>query len=131
MRVIKFRAWDKQQKKMIYFIFKYESCQTRLEFVSEDGEMIEDYDELMQFTGLCDCNGREIYEGDLLNGEIMPSLVKFGILEMNYDDVMDNISGFYAENLYTGNKRSLAGWITMKVIGNIYENPELVKGNEH
>ena len=67
MREIKFRAWDKKQKIMRdwHWITKKE-----FPFMPIDGNLLnsDDY-ELMQYTGLHDNNGVEIYEGDILQYE--------------------------------------------------------------
>jgi len=59
MRVIKFRAWSKGDKVMINYV----NSQTLDHGVLKDPD--DDYI-FMQFTGLHDCKGKEIFEGDLL-----------------------------------------------------------------
>lgn len=75
---------------------------------------------VMQYTGLKDKNGKEIYEGDIL--EFSGNVVALGIVKYN-----ENFATFQACN---GN----SGWLfgnesgtNIEIIGNIYENPELVK----
>ena len=131
MREIKFRAWDKENSKMIYEI--------PLETVNFYGSLSEffKYTTLMQYTGLKDKNGVEIYEGDLvvsddsegLYGEVSWNEPRFGVYPMDFhspnqcrliDDINDNFNGGNV-NVKTRNLM----WL--KVIGNIYENKELSK----
>ena len=115
MREIKFRIFNKRRKKMIYDTEMAMRNMIDNDFVSED-----EHRYLMQYTGLKDKNGREIYEGDIIriyNDEIDEEDSWIG--EVSY-----HIGGFFSgdEDLL-GNVHFRA-----KVIGNIYENPELLEG---
>jgi uncharacterized phage protein (TIGR01671 family) len=72
--------------------------------------------ELMQYTGLKDKNGKEIYEGDLLsNSEFIGQIVwDIG----GFDWVKSNGVEYFIGNLKTTD---------IEVVGNIYENPDLLK----
>jgi hypothetical protein len=82
--------------------------------------------EIMQYTGIKDKNDKEIYEGDIL-------LIDDGDLEQYKSVVRWNAGGLIAD-CPTGNDYdiTLVGWLfdsrveTIEVIGNIYENPELL-----
>lgn len=132
MREIKFRAWDKQAKEMITTGVEYAvrmlgygpdsadySASNEAEASEHMGFGPKDFAnfEIMQFTGLHDAEGREIYEGDIVD------IKGTGASQVTYQ------TGAY----YTWRGKSpyrLGGWLPsakLKVIGNIYENPELVK----
>lgn len=86
----------------------------------------------MQYTGLKDRNGKEIYEGDIVAGRNAPdyvkSVVRIGMSETEVDFGEYSISkpyyGVYLEGSIDLEGRLLRG--EMEVIGNIYENPELL-----
>ncbi|MCI2862373.1 YopX family protein [Staphylococcus hominis] len=127
----KFRAWDKDRKYMEYTDENLLVCfggngkvvLTDLSSVYSNCEGMENF-ELMQSTGLKDINGTEIYEGDIVryNRGISWSVEKFPYV------VKNSLEGFVFE--YGLIQHSLFLKIEyVTVIGNIYENPELLEDN--
>ncbi len=119
MREIKFRAWDKRNNKWIHpDLFYISNNAFYPDFRDlEDGISLFDYEyELMQFTGLYDKNGKEIYEGDI-------------ILFNNFGDTLDKV--VYSPGCFhtSGGGYLLDEIREIEVIGNIYENPELLEEN--
>jgi len=124
MREIKFRAWLTEEKKMVN-VYKLDFFDRRgnpalvMWYVMQTGTQVglSKGFELMQFTGLYDGVYNEIYEGDIL----YDPMYKFThSVKWNND-----IGGFSLDNGFPLNKK-----ITdyCKVVGNIYENPELLGG---
>ena len=79
-----------------------------------------------QYTGLTDKNGKKIFEGDVLvicNNREHPVLVKF--LDFEWDCVIPNVNAYihYRHRLENNNAK-------YEIIGNIHDNPELMKGGE-
>lgn len=119
MREIKFRVWDKINKDM----FNVESINFQERRVYKDTvsyRKFEDID-LMQYTGLKDKNNKEIYEGDIL-------FESFG--ERYYKVVFEN-GGFRTEfeGYFDEYSFDLIDVVLdlCEIIGNIYENPELIE----
>lgn len=137
MRDLRFRAWDKTQNHWV----NINHIELRIDGVIYDPirrQFPSDY-QLMQYTGLHDKNGKEIFEGDIVKaGEAnMPidkypdyhqvCQVKFGEGEVNGSEWPVDVLGFYLEP-----HRFKVPNITeakLEVIGNIYENPTLLESN--
>lgn len=82
--------------------------------------------ELMQFTGLKDVNGREIYEGDILTGGILH--MTSGV-RLSNESVATTVT--FRDGMFKLGKVSLLSFHkNAEVIGNIYENPELLEVTE-
>jgi YopX protein. len=133
MRTIKFRAWDTKDMVMVIWIDEegrglYGSPLWEDYSVSGNDRFIP-----MQFTGLHDKNGREIYEGDI---------IEFRRWERSAEDREKKSPLFYSRReavefdkgtFYCG--APLCNWLhsedylikEMEVIGNVHENPELLK----
>ena len=113
MRKIKFRAWDGIRMTTSGITFSNSTGEVCASAYGPEGN--EHHMPLMQYTGLKDKSGVEIYEGDVLAIHGVPTPV-------TYSDAK-----FYAKK--NGERYSLGGWDmdVVKVIGNIYENPELLE----
>jgi len=131
MREIKFRAWDTKDKMM------YEEV-VGIDFYNGVLDMHPDYlckvsmrdCVLMQFTGRYDKNGKEIYEGDYLSYNIAGNRREVAIvIQDKFGWTFELLNdGFYGD-IETPIIRDKWKHIDhCEVIGNIYENPELAKG---
>lgn len=130
-REIKFRAWDNLENRWYKPTFegyrgKIEeimlsprgrlTMRTMTELIDES--MFPNRFELMQYTGLKDKNGREIYEGDIVKNEYGKAM------DIQYDprSVAFGVGDYYFGTIGSGK--------ILEVIGNIFENPELLKGKQ-
>ena len=139
MRPIKYRAWDKETKEMreITGLHFFESGKlSSISYDSTGGE-VQDIDvkffEVMQFTGLKDKNGKMIWEGDILeyDGETCKHCNK-----LLYDGHKPYVitwkdAEFSCDEINSENFMATCIWPTsMKIIGNIYENKDLLEEEE-
>ena len=118
-RVIKFRAWFDDNKSQHMFCVGDEfgtshpldCCR-----YAQQGQPVT----LMQFTGLHDKNGVEIYEGDIVQDHIGTGVVEWHIaaFKVNY---RDGWAKWFYDYTLKGELESI------EVIGNMYQNPELLK----
>ena len=114
----KFRAWDKETKTMDGMAEIYRNRNQEIELRPRDENII-----LMQSTGLCDKEGTEVFEGDILHHQIQAEytfIVKYDKDKGRWYG--DGLSRTYRIDIA---KRFLPYYY--KVIGNIYENPELLE----
>ena len=123
----KFRAWTEEGKAMYYDVYPF-----------KDGSLLLSYDEIafdevpasdfivMQSTGLTDKHGSEIFEGDIVKYEAGCNTVTE---EVAYDK---NFAGFGVRDADTDiiftflQLADVVDLISLEVVGNIYQNPELL-----
>jgi uncharacterized phage protein (TIGR01671 family) len=110
MRPIKFRAWDGTGMNSWEWFTKNRKDVNWLE--SQKNWVV------MQFTGLLDKNGKEIYEGDIVRDEL---LKEKPIHEVVFEKGIFRVKGVPNEVWLSAVPSSF------EVLGNIYENPELLK----
>jgi uncharacterized phage protein (TIGR01671 family) len=128
MREIKFRAWDKTRNRMFSGDPKWVEYR-----VDEDGVFTaQNYKgasgviqqlEVMQYTGLKDANGVEIYEGDICKNYDCLAPVVFRNAGFFYAIARVNANSGAPYTHYEPVGSYVGPW---RVVGNIYENPEIL-----
>ncbi len=118
-RQIKFRAWADEMIRYDVTGFEHGS-DNRMEGIFLDGDYYNMLDNpVMQFTGLKDCNGVEIYEGDIVQSQhTMASIVQwheeYASFQFGVGCDLSEYSYIYLDDAW-------------EIIGNIHENPELLR----
>lgn len=148
MRDIKFRAWDAKYKYMNYKVMvgmygdnvmddeNYTACSMWIEPKKVDYKCepywahFEPYHKdilLMQYTGLKDENGKEVYEGDIVeatycvDGCYYDTEDEYGVIQ--WDDKQCGFNIMFKDELLSS---PISYYVSFEVVGNIYENPELL-----
>ena len=143
MREIKFRGRVKNTNKpqWVYGIVIPPQYSSWEDWTLFDGERrwIVDPETVGQYTGYKDVDGKEIYEGDILEtpdvtgDEMIRMIVKYGEHSKMQCRIHEEV-GFYIE--FVNNnwndifRHDFLYWQGSKVVGNIHDNPELLKGEE-
>ena len=128
MHDIKFRAWDREKKKMyeVENICFYGHKSVTLQYNPVIKKAIEDI-EIMQCTGMKDSTGKEIYEGDIVvvgqdtGNKYDRYIMTFNDDSHSYLAKQQGTLGSYIGPGYWNDK--------LMVIGNIYDNPEMLGGD--
>lgn len=142
MRKIKFRAWFNGKKKMVYNlgfdeisfmeIDGKELSEDEMPAVWDKDTIVDDsyYEgafsyEIMQYTGLKDKNGKDIYEGDILLNKGSTMYCSEYPMEIYFNE---EFGGWMWRNKYTDEDGFFIDVAKKcEVVGNVYENPELLE----
>ena len=147
MREIKFRAWDKKRNRMINHIRNIDFAlgnicsEYDLDIVGgqNSGNYYRGFEhiEIMQYTGLKDKNGKGIYEGDILNVKTTfennmadQRFQQQTQVEVGYKNgcfIDNNTETPLYKKIRTISSFPINIWTDYKIIGNMYENPELIE----
>lgn len=138
MREHKYRLWDKEEKRFRYFdlrnlvghcsgdVFDSETQEDVIHEPARGETTLISQEPLMQYTGLKDKNGVEIYEGDILSFsgieshqlEVIYEIVTFAFVDIETDERMEfpRVAGRIIPNSFDSSR--------FEIIGNIHENSE-------
>lgn len=134
MREIKFRAWDEKYKEMVYVDLRFLVENFNRDNVSFGDGNLESY-KWMQFTGLKDKNGKEIYEGDILDiiaehSHYHKRVVEFSHRKMGFVLRKKHNGESYNDGEISSYSQSHGKIMDHEIIGNIWENPDLLNHPE-
>ena len=134
-RDIKFRAWDASRKEWIDhgFCLRFDANGSGTLLNAFAQPFTEKTIIPLEWTGLKDCHGRDIYEGDIVathpDEDYVRGIVRIGETEICEDmgerNYCTRYYGVYLERLYGFEEELLDG--KLLVLGNIYEHPDLIE----
>lgn len=125
---MKFKVWDKFAKKFVDHV--YIGLNGKVRYFGYEGDFEEDdisQFSIAQWTGLLDKNGKEIYEGDVIQSEINnPARYAVEFIEGCFCATNPKLENYPTDlnHFYCGDS------CIIEVIGNIYEHPELTQGEK-
>lgn len=139
-REIKFRAWDTEEQAMIYdsdgeAYFRFLNGKPIIKYLitrwKEGGGEVYEIDEwqdieaiVMQYTGLKDKNGKEIYEGDVLK---LPAAALKDVFTYQFVEYRSQVASYVRRTQdKSGFSRLEVRIEEAEIVGNIYQNPSLL-----
>lgn len=126
----KFRAWDKETKSMNGMAEIYRNRNQEIELHARDESIT-----LMQWTGLIDTNGKEIFEGDILKVTDGYSWLEVEYSWLEVVSFNEHKGMFVSKEIHKNTdilesplwNLFITDLLQIEIIGNIYENPELLE----
>ena len=133
----KFRAWHNELgrmmlvKAMLFFANELEELELNDSIMNDNIPVYPDEIKLMQSTGLHDKNGKEVFVGDIIRYNIDVVDIKRHPT-LGFYTVLDGREGFFGDGMSIDDFEEDAKEFskTAEIIGNVYENPELLEATE-
>lgn len=138
MRELKFRAWDASigQVCQVIMIWTSDGINHGLQYKTPDGGIIlsttaaREGVTLMQYTGLHDKNGEPIYEGDVIRAADQDGAVYSSDHGVGVVVWLEEWGIWYVDHGINNGLGDVCYNELVEVIGNIYQNPELLQGGD-